>query len=379
MLPLLITFLIFLSSLNLSLSTELCNPNDKKVLLNIQTQDFGGLDLWDPKTDCCKDWSNWPAIVKCDVNGHVTELSISGILVNGEIPPSIGDLTFLQSLTIALHVELTGSIPISFTKLVNLKYLDLHINNLTGPIPDFLGRMKALTYIDFTNNAFSGPIPSSLAQLPNLQNLILQNNQLTGPIPGFLTRMSSLTEITIGGNNFKGTISPAFSNLPNLAVLDLAQSGLTGSIPDSFGSFKNPNLKLRLSANRLSGPIPRSLGRANMSGIILALNKFTGDASFLFGKDKTMLREIDIAFNHFEFNLSNVDLPQGIKVLDISRNKIYGSLPKRLGQLPLQTLDVSHNRLCGMIPTGRRLKRFSPDSFSHNKCLCGPPLPPCKQ
>lgn len=133
-----------------------------------------------------------------------------------------------------------------------------------------------------------------------------------------------------------------------------------------------------LSQNRLSGPLPKSLRQANVTQLELSMNELTGDASLLFGKDETMLEVIKLHHSNFKFDFSNLDLPMGIRTLDISHHEIHGSLPKRLGQLPLRSINVSYNNICGMIPTGRWLKRFSPDSFANNKCLCGPPLPPCK-
>ena len=92
--------------------------------------------------------------------------------------------------------------------------------------------------------------------------------------------------------------------------------------------------------------------------------------NFKFCKDKTMLELIKLDHNNFKFDFSNLDLPMGIRTLDISHNEIHGSLPKLLGQLPLESINVSYNNLCGMIPTGGWLKQFSRESFAHNKCLC---------
>ncbi|KAJ8448495.1 hypothetical protein Cgig2_012139 [Carnegiea gigantea] len=200
-------------------------------------------------------------------------------------------------------------------------------------------------------------------------------------------------------------------------------------------------MELSLGQNRLSGPIPRSFGEAIVNLLDLSRNRLTGDASFLFGSNKTALETIYLNHNHFKFDFSNVDLPMGIRdlniqhnelygslpkrlaqpplwndsdlppaqacqarqhrpqqvplwrpfaplqfgknktmleltkldhnnlkfdfsnldlpmgisTLDISHNETYGSLPKLLGQLPLQSINVSYNNLCGMIPTGRRL------------------------
>lgn len=179
----------------------------------------------------------------------------------------------------------------------------------------------------------------------------MSENRLSGPIPASLSLMSSLQG------------------------LNLAKNQLSGSIPESFSSFKS--LAFQAQENQLSGPIPKSLGQAGFSWLNISSNHLTGDASFLFGKDKKALL-IELENNAFSFDLSKVEFPSGLKTLDLSHNMIYGSLPKQLASLPLLQFDVSYNRLCGPIPSGKWVTRFGADAFGHNKCLCGAPLAPCK-
>ncbi|KAL2923778.1 Polygalacturonase inhibitor [Bienertia sinuspersici] len=321
--------LFFVFLINPSQSTKACNPNDKKVLLQIKKHfnNASPFSTWNPKTDCC----NWNDI-GCDDEanpGHVSSLTIAyGEDIVGQIPPIIGDLPHLMSIRVYSNPNLSGPIPQAITKLTRLEFLILDSNKLTGPIPEFLSQMKSLQIIDLSDNGFTGPIP------------------------------------------------PSLSHLPNLFELDLFRNKLTGSIPESFGSFKT-GITLQVFGNKLSGTIPRSLAHANLTTLDVSENQFTGDVTFLFAKDKP-LDTIILRQNKFKFDFGKVDLPRGLKGIDMAHNKIYGSLPKRLGQLPLQFIDVSYNQLCGRIPTGRRLKQFKPFRFGHNKCLCGAPLSPCK-
>ncbi|KNA21659.1 hypothetical protein SOVF_041230 [Spinacia oleracea] len=238
----------------------------------------------------------------------------------------VGDLPFLKTLGFYHLPNVTGLIPSTITKLSKLEILTLTANKLTGPIPDFLRQIKTLQHLDLSNNRFFGTVPSFL------------------------------------------------SSLPNIFKLELFSNKLTGTIPESFGSFKN--ISLDLSDNHLSGAVPRSLGHANLTYLSVGRNKLTGDVSFLFARDKP-LKTINLSRNKFKFDFTNVDLPHGLELIYISQNMIYGSLPKRLGKVPLYSIDVSRNQLCGPIPTG--LQAFSPSKFAHNKCLCGVPLPPCKK
>ncbi|XP_021740843.1 polygalacturonase inhibitor 1-like [Chenopodium quinoa] len=288
-----------------------------------------------PHTDCCK-WSGvlCKKIPKTNIR-RVNFLEISGSdEVVGTIPTTLDKLPYLETLILRLLPNLTGPIPPVIGKLTRLKLLFLNWDNLSGPIPNFL------------------------SHLTHLESLSLNNNQFTGSIPAYLGR------------------------IPNLKGLDLQINQLTGKIPDTFGSFAT-GFSLQLSYNKLSGTIPRSLGKVNFGTLELSHNHLTGDASFLFGEDKSELNHLDLSNNRLSFDLSKVVLPVGdtssLLELKLSHNQIYGRLPAWLGRAAgsLAQFDVSYNRLCGPIPRGK-LQGFPAEVFEHNLCLCGAPLHPCK-
>ncbi|CAI9100124.1 OLC1v1037054C1 [Oldenlandia corymbosa var. corymbosa] len=302
-----------------------CNSNDKNALLQIKQglNNPDNLADWVPTTDCCS-WFG----VECDT-GKVTSLRISDREVSGQISPAIGNLQYLRFLDISFLTNLTGTIPSTITRLTRLEILGLYGNKLSGPIPPSLGNFKSLRLLDLSYNLFSGSIPSSLSKLPSILGIDLGHNRLTGPIP------------------------------------------------ESFGHFVGKTPDLFLSNNFLSGPVPKSLGYVNFSSEInLSSNNLTGDPTFLFGKNKTVIT-VELSSNLFEFDLSNVAFPDSLKNLLLDHNKIFGRLPEGLTQLKLQSLDVSYNNLCGKIPQGGILQRFAPMQYSNNKCLCGAPLPAC--
>jgi Leucine-rich repeat (LRR) protein len=305
------------------------------VLLQIK-KDFNNpylLSSWDPKTPCC----GWYHIQCDEITNRVIsfEVSDSRVLTNfsGHIPPSFGDLPYLESLSFHKLPYLTGPIQPAIAKLKYLKYLFIEYTNVSGPIPPFLGELKNLLLLHLSGNYLSGSIPSSLSHLPKLQSLRLDQNKLTGPIP------------------------------------------------ESFGSFKKPGPDIILARNQLSGPIPASLGQIDPERIDLSRNKLVGDASLLFGSKKRT-QKLDISRNLFSFDFSKVNLPiKSLIWLDINHNNIYGKLPVALAKVELQQFNVSYNKLCGEIPqggTGRLQDSFDEYAYLHNKCLCGPPLLKCK-
>jgi hypothetical protein len=288
------------------------------------------LSSWKTNTDCCK--TSWYGVTCFPSNNRVSELTITdeNNLITSKFPLSIGNLSYLESLSFYHLPHLTDPIPIeSISKLINLKTLIIIRTGMSGPIPNFPAQMKQLTYLDLSSNHFSGKLPYYLYKSPKLGVISFHNNFLTGPIP------------------------------------------------PSYGYFNNKNTPtLFLSHNQLSGRLPISLARlVNPTVIEFSYNKFEGDASMLFGSNKTT-REIYLSQNMFKFDLGKVELPKTLTALEVSHNQIYGKLP--LGIENLWKLNVSYNKLCGKIPKGEYMHLSDVTSFFHNKCLCGPPLPNCK-
>ncbi|KAL2343758.1 hypothetical protein Fmac_005043 [Flemingia macrophylla] len=331
-LSMVLLIVIFALTLTGSLS-ELCNPQDKKALLEFK-KDLGNpttLSSWQPNTDCCD--PEWYGVL-CDTDNktyrvnqlYVTDLNLSHTY---HIPSSISNLSYLNLLYLTTTPNLVGQIPSSIVNLTKLHYLYITRTGLSGHIPRFLSQMKTIVTIDLSYNNLSGTLPPSLSSLPNLQGLAFDCNRIKG------------------------------------------------SIPVSYGSFSAKFTALTLSRNRLTGEIPATLAKLNLTFMDLSLNKLEGDASVLFGKDKNT-QEMNLAKNLLEFDFGNVELPKDLERLDIRNNRIYGTLPAGLTALKyLSRFNVSYNNLCGEIPQGGNLQKFDKSSYAHNECLCGSPLPSC--
>ncbi|KFK22758.1 hypothetical protein AALP_AAs65349U000100, partial [Arabis alpina] len=91
-------------------------------------------------------------------NGSMIYFDISYNAVSGYIPPSYGNMGYLQ-------------------------VLNLGHNRITGTIPDSLGGLKAIGVLDLSHNDLQGYLPGSLGALSFLSDLDVSNNNLTGPIP----------------------------------------------------------------------------------------------------------------------------------------------------------------------------------------------------
>ena len=150
-----------------------------------------------------------------------------------------------------------------------------------------------------------------------------------------------------------------------------------GNIPSAYGKFVGTVPDLFLSHNKLTGKIPTSFANMNFDRIDLSRNMLEGDASMIFGMNKTT-QIVDLSRNMLEFDLSKVVFSTSLISLDLNHNRMTGSIPEQLTQLDnLQLFNVSYNRLCGQIPIGGKLQSFDTTSYFHNRCLCGAPLPSC--
>ena len=132
---------------------------------------------------------------------------------------------------------------------------DAPLGEWHGVTTDHAGRVIGL---ELYGNGLAGSIPPALADL-DLRWLYLQNNELTGPIPVQLEGLANLVGLSFAGNQLIGPIPAWLGNLAHLRWLYLSSNDLTGPIPPELGSLVNLE-RLSLSSNGLTGPIPPELG-----------------------------------------------------------------------------------------------------------------------
>lgn len=96
-------------------------------------------------------------------------LRMAGVEFTTAIPSQIGNLTTLDTLELtryngfsSVSVAAGGNIPSEMGNLVNLKYLNISYNGLTGSIPASFNNLTNLTKLDLSFNKLTGPIPNIL-------------------------------------------------------------------------------------------------------------------------------------------------------------------------------------------------------------------------
>ncbi|KAL8482376.1 hypothetical protein ACS0TY_027891 [Phlomoides rotata] len=278
---------------------------------------------------------------------ELTQLRLGGNRLSGVIPDIFSGLSDLRFLELS-HNKLTGNIPASISSLAPLlRFLELGHNSLTGKIPDFLGKFQALDTLDLSSNRFSGSVPKSFANLTKIFNLDLSRNQLVDPFPEL--RVKGIESLDLSYNNFHlGSIPQWVTTSPIIYSLKLAKCGIKIKIDDWNPTETYFYDYIDLSENEITGSPVKLLNRTDyLVGFYASGNKL-------------------------KFNLESMKFAKTLKFLDLSRNLVFGKVPKAISGL--SQVNVSYNHLCGALPANK----FPASAFAGNDCLCGSPLPPCK-
>uniref|UniRef100_A0A6M2EEP0 non-specific serine/threonine protein kinase n=1 Tax=Populus davidiana TaxID=266767 RepID=A0A6M2EEP0_9ROSI len=317
--------LVFLALL-LSLVVDSVHSDDGATLLEIK-KSFRDVDnvLYDWTDSPSSDYCVWRGVICDNVTYNVIALNLSGLNLEGEISPAIGNLKDLTSVDLKGN-RLSGQIPDEIGDCSSLQDLDLSFNEINGDIPFSISKLKQLELLVLKNNQLIGPIPLTLSQIPNLKVLDLAQNRLSGEIPRLLYWNEVLQYLGLRGNNLVGTLSPDMCQLTGLWFFDVKNNSLTGKIPENIGNCTSFQV-LDLSFNQLTGEIPFNIGFLQIATLSLQGNQLTGKIPPVIG------------------------LMQALAVLDLSCNMLSGPIPPILGNLTYtEKLYLHGNQLTGSIP-----------------------------
>ncbi|KAK3429890.1 hypothetical protein EUGRSUZ_E01380 [Eucalyptus grandis] len=259
---------------------------------------------------------------------------------SGEIPISIGNLIFLNELSISL-CNFSGSLPTSMGNLSQLAYLDLVSNNFHGQIPAFFANLTQLSTLSLGCNNFHGQIPAFFANLTQLSTLYLSSNNLSGGIGHWFANLTKLTDLSLE--------DLVDSQLTVFISLHLAYCLLSGPITSSFENLTRLVL-LDISYNKLQGEIPNSLWELkDLESLDLGGNNLSGTVDLHKLKN---LRKLGLSFNNISFvnkTEINATLPK-LSTLYLYSCNLH-EFPTFLGYLSrLEWIDLLDNKIGGIVP-----------------------------
>lgn len=275
---------------------------------------------------------------------------------SGEVPESLGHMHHLQTICLTSN-RLQGRIP-DLANCTNLKVLRLDSNNLVGQFPNLPSHLQEL---QLYQNDLIGTIPSSLANITTLRKLIFTLNNIEGNLPNDLAKLHKLRFLYGGANKLTGMFPHAILNISALNGLSLAFNYLGGEVPSSLGNHLPSLQLLGLAANFFHGHIPYSLINASkLYDIDISSNNFTGVVHSTIGK-LNKLSYLDLEFNQFharnkqewEFMSSLANCTE-LQIFSMKGNHLQGNVPNSLGNLSdqLQHLFLGTNKLSGGFPSG---------------------------
>lgn len=172
--------------------------------------------------------------------------------------------------------DLWGVIPNDeIGKLKGLKVLNLAQNRsatktdsaseatITGNIPQSLGALTFLESLNLEGNMLSGPIPRNLKFLTNLKKLYLNDNELTGEFPEELGELD-LKILHLHANKLYGTIPQKLDKNSELGLNELKYEG-------------NGNDSNKEGQNELKSPIRQGPITNEVSALMLCWKAMGGD------------------------------------------------------------------------------------------------------
>ncbi|KAL9999299.1 putative leucine-rich repeat-containing, plant-type, leucine-rich repeat domain superfamily [Helianthus debilis subsp. tardiflorus] len=328
-------------------------------------------------------------------------LDLSDNEMTGPIPEALGNLRSLQRLDLSYN-QLNSLVPESLGRLTNLRGIDLSNNKMVGPIPEALGNLRSLQGLYLSYNQLNSSVPESLGRLTTLTKIFLQSNRFTGTIPVSLGKLTSLRVLSVSSNLLCGTILNSIGHLVELYLLDISNNSFQGVVSENhFANLSmlkyldaNSNNKLffnisrewmppfqlkvaRLGSCKIEGGFPQWIRSQRKLEELVLFN------ASIYGPLPTWLRLLpirilDLSHNNFTGPLTNLPsvyelryeltgalllqnnifkglIPRrlctrtNLLVLDLSRNRLFGRIPKCLWNMSLGAMLLSSNRLSGVI------------------------------
>ena len=341
------------------------------------------------KGDPCKD--NWYGVC-CSNSGRVTELRLPSNLVLGQLTATIAQLSELEVLML-FNNSMQGSLPPELFTMSKLKSLDLSSNMFSAGIPEKIS-LPQLTNFTLVSNRLQGFLPSEW-NTPNLQYILFSGNNFQGQLPPNLGTLDKLVQIDIS-NNFLSELTGELGKLKSLEKLSLYSNrfeevaipdewsgmsslkeiridSMNGNLPDWIGEGWSNIVSLSITYGQMSGTLPTSLCNFRMINYLdISSNRITGSLpECLCDLPSKTLTTLRISGNQLIGKIPDCfEKLHNLTSLSINDNKLTGYLPRSLGSLPrIRSIQLSGNDLYGSIPTEYAKLADSIDSFdiSQNK------------
>ncbi|KAL0345130.1 UNVERIFIED_CONTAM: Receptor kinase-like protein Xa21 [Sesamum radiatum] len=323
---------------------------------------------WSDSTSVC----SWIGVTCGSRHQRVTALDISTMGLTGNLPPDMGNLTFLVSLNLSSN-SFHGSLPQELAQLRRLEVIDFRFNDFTGDVPSWFGFLAQLQFLNLRNNTFSGFGPTSIANMSKLETLDLSYNSIQGKLPDEIGNLHNLKKLSLQFNKFDGLIPTTIFNISSLEALALTGNSLSGDLPGDLCRNLPRLNELYLSANELDGQIPSNISQCSQLRLLsLSHNKFSGSVPSGIG-NLTALEILYLGSNELTDQIpEELGNLWNLKELGMGDNFLIGSIPSTIFNISsLQYVNIANCNLTGALPAdmcsgSSRLQRVFFHVNAHN-------------
>ncbi|KAH6818513.1 Leucine-rich repeat protein kinase family protein [Perilla frutescens var. frutescens] len=232
-------------------------------------------------------------------------VDLSGNNLNGSLPSGFGAaLPQLKFLSLADN-EIMGR-DSDFVGMRSVRYLNLSGNLFKGSV---LGVFEGpLEVIDLSRNQFQGHISqvnfSSTFNWLNLMYLDLSDNELSGEFFTELNHSRNLRHLNLAHNRFTKQQFFKVDVLTYLEYLNLSGTNLIGEIPTNISHLLSLRA-LDLSHNHLSSHIPPIVTK-NLKILDLSYNNLTGEIPLMLVQELHAMDIFNFSYNNLSFCASGV-------------------------------------------------------------------------
>lgn len=283
------------------------------------------------------------------------------------------------------HNKFSGTLPRIWVGNVNLRAVDFSNNGFAGPIPAEYNNLDLMEGGDFSNNNLSGCFDPGLKSWcdKNYNLLISQGNEFEASWESFCTSgdgtcpqinfddyvalrqlyLATQGDTWLRKDNWDiSAIPPAIpkvldfsnwygveidANTKRVVKIDLGNNNLQGTMPEELSLMKELR-RLNLSNNKLIGSI--KLKNLELFDSLSLQNNLFDSHNIIDFVNLPALNYLNLQGNLLETIPLGITQSYFLSHINISYNKLQGTIPMELGLSNIYSVDLSNNMLSGSIP-----------------------------
>ncbi|KAM3747259.1 hypothetical protein ACB098_05G021800 [Castanea mollissima] len=288
---------------------------------------------------------------------QLTSLDLTHNSLSGPIPSSIGNLSYLKDLYLSDN-QLNGTIPKTLGLLSNLEKLSIRNNFLTGTVDEeHFSKLSELKVLDISHTHLFFNVKSNWVPPFQLGYIIMSSCKIGPNFPTWLQTQRSVFHLGLSKSEIADKVPSWFWNwTSNIIYIDLSDNQIEGDVSEIVLN----SLVINLRSNHFKGQMPQL--STNAAALNIANNSISGPiSSFMCQKmnRKNTLKVLDVSNNLLTGAIPHcLKYWQSLTHLNLGSNDISGRIPYSMGSLvALQSLHVQNNRISGDIPSS--LKKCS--------------------